>query len=205
MNDTVACPSCRRALRVPENLQGQPVRCPACGTTFTAEDDARPPRRRAEGRVEYVPPRDEQEEERPRRARRRWDDEEDEDRPRRRREEEDDYDVRRRREERPGKVQAIGIMMLVGGILALLVALGLMATCIGFLWPGTYYSVVLGILALVKASALLGGGAHREKPPTAIAVMQIINVLNLDLINLTLGILALVFLADPEVKRFFRR
>jgi hypothetical protein len=29
------CPQCQHPLRVPEEMQGQPVRCPACGMTFT--------------------------------------------------------------------------------------------------------------------------------------------------------------------------
>jgi hypothetical protein len=32
----VPCPSCRRSLRVPERLIGQPVKCPACFERFTA-------------------------------------------------------------------------------------------------------------------------------------------------------------------------
>jgi predicted Zn finger-like uncharacterized protein len=30
------CPSCRRQLRVPDDLLGKLVKCPSCGTTFTA-------------------------------------------------------------------------------------------------------------------------------------------------------------------------
>src|SRR5262245_32281279 len=29
------CPQCQRQLRVTEELQGRPVKCPACGLTFT--------------------------------------------------------------------------------------------------------------------------------------------------------------------------
>ncbi len=31
----LTCPQCQRQLRVPENLLGRPVKCPACGMTFT--------------------------------------------------------------------------------------------------------------------------------------------------------------------------
>jgi hypothetical protein len=37
---TIHCPSCSRTLRLPEDLAGKTVRCPACQATFTAE----PPR-----------------------------------------------------------------------------------------------------------------------------------------------------------------
>jgi hypothetical protein len=36
MQNTISCPSCKRELRVPDYLQGKPVKCPACSTTFTA-------------------------------------------------------------------------------------------------------------------------------------------------------------------------
>src|SRR2546429_590559 len=35
---TISCPSCRRQLRVPDDLLGKTVRCPGCQSTFTAED-----------------------------------------------------------------------------------------------------------------------------------------------------------------------
>jgi predicted Zn finger-like uncharacterized protein len=36
MPSTVHCPSCSRELRVPDELIGKKVKCPACSTTFTA-------------------------------------------------------------------------------------------------------------------------------------------------------------------------
>src|SRR5260370_7054686 len=36
MQNTVPCPSCQRELRVPDQLLGKLVKCPACSTTFTA-------------------------------------------------------------------------------------------------------------------------------------------------------------------------
>ncbi len=36
MQNTIPCPSCQRELRVPEQLIGKLVKCPACATTFTA-------------------------------------------------------------------------------------------------------------------------------------------------------------------------
>src|SRR5262245_38748993 len=34
------CSSCKRQLRVPENLLGKKVQCPSCGLVFVAEDSA---------------------------------------------------------------------------------------------------------------------------------------------------------------------
>src|SRR5262249_17826482 len=154
------------------------------------------------------------------------DDYDDEPRPSKRRPREDDEDYedyedepryRRRRDEKPGKVQAIGIMVLVGGILATLANVGLLvyfglvgvATMgIGLLcclWPGPYYGLVMGIMAIVKGSRLLGEKAYRETPPQGIGIMMIVNIINGDFVNLTLGILVLVFLGDEEVKSYFRR
>jgi len=36
MQNTIPCPSCQRELRVPDQLLGKLVKCPACSTTFTA-------------------------------------------------------------------------------------------------------------------------------------------------------------------------
>jgi predicted Zn finger-like uncharacterized protein len=194
MSDTITCPSCQRTLRVPESLRGQLVKCPTCEQTFTAATEDRPPPRKEPP----PPPRDRYEDEPlPRPARRDEPDDWEDDR--------DDYD-RPRRPPKPGKVQAISVMTLVGGILATLLGVGM--TLGGFpvccLWPGTYFSLVMGIMAIVKGAELLGENAHRSRPPSGLAIMQIINVINGDFVNLTLGILTLVFLSEPEVKRYFR-
>jgi hypothetical protein len=84
MQNTVPCPSCRRELRVPDQLIGKLVKCPACATTFTAgasepspqvEVDAEQETYRAQGTpgLEDVPeePDDDDYEPRPTRSRRR--------------------------------------------------------------------------------------------------------------------------------------
>jgi hypothetical protein len=210
MPSVVNCPSCERRLRVPEGLVGEQVKCPTCGETFTADPDRPPPRRQEEeprpaaGEIPLPRPGgDDGDGERPRRrpARSLRRDEDDPD---------DDYDDRprrrRRSREKPGKVQAVGIMMLIGGILGIILFLGLGAGSGGVccLWPGTYYSLIMGILAVVKGCQLLGEDAHLQAPPRAAAVMMIINILNLDVTNLAMGIVCLVFLNEPEVERYFR-
>jgi hypothetical protein len=203
MASIVNCPSCSRRLQVPNDLFGQKVKCPTCGTIFTggeeeppslgphAEVEERPSRRSSASLpVPVVEDREENE---------------DRDRFRRRRGEEDDGEELARRERRPppGQVQAIAVMILSGGILAIVLALGLGgAFCC--LWPGAYYSLVLGILATIKGANLLGQHARREKPPQAIAIMMICNIVNGDVVNLTMGILILVFLNDRAVRRYYR-
>src|SRR4051794_5361388 len=36
MAEIITCPSCQRKLQVPDDLLGQDVQCPTCGSTFTA-------------------------------------------------------------------------------------------------------------------------------------------------------------------------
>lgn len=184
MPEIIGCPGCQRQLNVPEQMIGHAVKCPSCGHTFQAPAPEPPLQFLAvEAPTEppFPPPLPE------------W---------------RDNVSVQPDRvyhsQSPPGKVQAIAVMTLVGGILAVLYAVGLIATCYCALWPGTYYSLVLGILAIIKGSALLGRDAHRETAPRAVAIMQIVNIINLDITNFVMGILSLVFLNEPEVRRYYR-
>jgi hypothetical protein len=199
MNETLACSECGRPLHVPDDLRGQAVKCPACHHTFVAPEAGYEPVPQAQAAVPSVY------EERPAvyAEAAAYDDgprhPPTEVYPR-------EYPVGPRSEApelKPGKVQAVAIMTLVGGIFAILVSIGWVSTCVGLAWPPMYFSFVLGVMAIVKASNLLGQTAYREKPPRAIAIMQIVNILNGDVINLTLGIITLVFLGDREVRDYF--
>jgi predicted Zn finger-like uncharacterized protein len=39
MPDLIYCPQCERKLRVPDELRGRSVKCPTCGTIFTAASE----------------------------------------------------------------------------------------------------------------------------------------------------------------------
>lgn len=120
--------------------------------------------------------------------------------------------------EKPGKVTAIAVNTLVGGILALLLGIGgifgYFLFVIGTIGIGIcffpiilfpIYSLVLGVMALIKGIQLLGSDpilAFETAKTTS--VMQIVNIICGDGINLTLGILNLVFLNDREVKDWVR-
>src|SRR5262245_5383975 len=43
MPEVTSCPSCARQLRVPDSLLGKAVKCPSCGTNFTAGGSATVP------------------------------------------------------------------------------------------------------------------------------------------------------------------
>jgi predicted Zn finger-like uncharacterized protein len=197
MPEITSCPSCQRKLKVPDNLLGQSVKCPSCGMTFKAVPaplevpPPAPPPEPAFQPVESEPPASRYGSGRP---------------PPPFQEAPGDHHwpPPRPPHQQPGKVQAIAIMTLIGGILATLWGALLMLTCYGLLWPGTYFTLVMGIMAIVQGSALLGRDAHRQAPPKAVAVMQIINIINCDVPNCLMGILSLVFQNDPEVQQYFR-
>jgi hypothetical protein len=141
MPEVVTCPSCDRKLRLPDDLLGQEVKCPTCGTTFLGE--VGPPKPKA--RVEEKKPaedneptyrleskrrsrrsRDDDDDDRPSRRRSRRDDDDDDDydddrRSRRRRRYDDDDDPWARRRyltpHRGGSVLTVGIIGLVVSIL----------------------------------------------------------------------------------------
>ena len=134
MSTIINCPACERGLQLPESLFGQQVQCPTCGHTFTGSANGRsgsagnysePDDVAARYAAPSAPP-----------------------------DTDEDYHggaPERRISTKPGKVQAISIMMLVGGIYALVHALGGVAAsglacCI---WPGVYYAIVMGIMAIV--------------------------------------------------------
>jgi hypothetical protein len=170
------------------------------------EADDRPGRRRFDAEDRPTRPgRDDDEGDRPSRRGRR--DEDDDDRPRIRRtadDLDDDYDDRpRRRNVKPGQIQAVAIMMLVGGILGVFVFLGWASTCFGLVWPGVYFELVVSILAIVRAANMLG--RDDQGPPRTLAILLIICIINFDIINCVLGIVSLVMLNDPQVQAYYRK
>ena len=107
-------------------------------------------------------------------------------------------------EVKPGKVQAIAIMTLIGGILATLGALGwaLATFCI---WIPFVYGLVYGIMAIVNGSKMLGSRPWEGyRSAKTMGIMMIINIINCDVISLVMGIIILVFLNDPQVSNYMR-
>ena len=105
---------------------------------------------------------------------------------------------------KPGKVQAISIMILVMGIFATLGGLSLLLGTF-CMWFIAIYGLVHGIMAIVKGSQLLGSDpwdAYQGVRTTAI--MGIVNVINCDIWGMVCGIVILVFLGDPEVRAYMR-
>jgi predicted Zn finger-like uncharacterized protein len=118
MPTTIDCPSCNRKLRVPDDLLGKEVKCPTCGTTFTAAESTAPPPVEAEepsapARARPSAPPDEYEEEPPARG--------------------SEGDGRRRRRSRAHLQPHRGTLILVLGILGLVAfqPLGIVAWVLG--------------------------------------------------------------------------
>jgi hypothetical protein len=204
MSHLITCPECRKQLHVPDDLLSKTVQCPECKHIFTAAtpdaDDSDAERTAAEPVASKEPEWDKRSKSgEPGEKKNRSDDGDDED--------DVDTEMHRGKKVRPetGEVTAIGVMALVGGILGILLALGYAGGSVGVccLWPGTYYSLIMGIMAITRGSALLGADASRQTPPTGIAVMMIINIIYADVVNCVLGIVMLVFCSDDEVKRLF--
>ena len=108
----------------------------------------------------------------------------------------------------PGKVQAIAIIWIIDGVLSITWGAGLvvaaLASVIGILClPVTAYPLVLGIFELVYGIKLLQQPNKLTKPPTFIAIMEIIDILAGDVLGLAAGIATLVLLNDPEVQAYF--
>jgi hypothetical protein len=109
---------------------------------------------------------------------------------------------------KPAKVTAIEVMTLVAGVFGVSMGFTFMWTVIWIPW---IYGYVYGIIAIVVGARLLASPGYIDgrppdplpAPPHFIGVMAIIDVLNCDFVSVTLGILILVFLGDPEVGDYF--
>jgi len=127
--------------------------------------------------------------------------------------------------EKPGQVQAIGIIALVDGILNILYSitgpivittglLGSVLTSLGICAPGLIclpglvvfaYPLVLGILEIIYGVQLLGNPPRVNHPARYLAIMQIVNILFLQVLSVVAGILSLVWYNDERIQAYFHR
>ena len=110
---------------------------------------------------------------------------------------------------KPGRVQAIAIMMLVNGILNILYGFGVTAAIvlgtlgIGLLCaPITILPSVLGIFEIITANKLLSNPARNPANIQLIAILEIVAIVTGDVVSLVVGILNLVFLNELDVKNY---
>ena len=112
---------------------------------------------------------------------------------------------------KPGKVTAIAMLTLAGGLVAL--AWTLLVAWIGvssflfvccFIPPGLY-TLISGILITIQGIYLLGGNAHTHLPRTGTsASLQIGGVFAFNPICLVLGIITHVLLRSDEVVTYIK-
>lgn len=113
-------------------------------------------------------------------------------------------------QQKPTLVQVIAWMTLVSGVVNLFwgfAASGAaLATIVGVICtPLTILPAVLGVFELIYAAKLFSNPPQSVKPSTNIAVFEIAAVLAGNVFSMAVGILALVFYNDAEVKDYFAR
>lgn len=114
--------------------------------------------------------------------------------------------------EKPGKVMAIAIATIVSGAINIMAACSITASIvigtigIGIICaPLTVLPMVLGIFEIIYGAKLLSNPPQPMQPSQAIAALEIAAILFLNVISLVVGILALVFYSDQEVKEYFEQ
>ena len=209
-----ACPSCKKIYKAPSGDAGKKMLCKQCGTKVVIPEGPRqqvalpgiplPSAGEVEPEEEPTPVTtfDWNNQEPPGSARRQppkpsaldLDDEQDPD---------DWYKPRRRR--KPGKLNAVGGMLIGGGVWAIGAnVLSFLIFPVWCFWPGFYFALVWGILAIVRGAGILSDGWRGGSPQTLV-VLQIVQLVNLDVVNVVLGIINWVFLSDREVRSACRR
>ncbi len=111
---------------------------------------------------------------------------------------------------RPGMVTAIAIMALVSGIVNVIwgvVAAGSVLASIVFacLVPFAVLPTVLGVFEIIYAAKLLYNPPQPIRPSNTIAILEIATILFGNVFSMVVGILALVFYNDPQVRDYFAR
>jgi predicted Zn finger-like uncharacterized protein len=198
MAEAIHCPQCARELRIPENLLGKRVKCPGCGTTFTAPapgeaaEPAEPPPTISEPGVVGEPG--------PTAA----------------------YSIGDEGaappSDRPKEIGLIGNFALFGGIWAcLLPFLCCLSNAVPMILNRSFqpfslccfcpevYSLAVGVLSIMAGLKLRGPYAYVQPPPKLNAILRIVNLIAGDLPNAILGAITLYWLLQkPEVKNYYK-
>jgi hypothetical protein len=112
--------------------------------------------------------------------------------------------------EQPSLVKTIAVLTLINGIVNIfwgLVATAVVVptivlTCLAVF---TILPTILGIFEIIYALKLLNTPPQPVQPSTTIATLEILTVLVGNVFSMIVGILALVFYSDPQVKQYFAR
>ena len=112
--------------------------------------------------------------------------------------------------ESPSLVKTIAVLTLINGIVNIF--WGLIATAVvvptivlACLAVFTILPTILGIFEIIYALKLLNNPPQPVQPSTTIAILEILTVLTGNVFSMIVGILALVFYSDSQVKEYFAR
>jgi hypothetical protein len=110
----------------------------------------------------------------------------------------------------PSLVKTIAVLTLINGIVNIF--WGLIATAVvvptivlACLAVFTILPTILGVFEIIYALKLLNNPPQPVQPSTTIAILEILTVLTGNVFSMIVGILALVFYSDSQVKEYFAR
>jgi len=103
---------------------------------------------------------------------------------------------------KPDNVSTAGALLLAGGIFSLLVSFGLALGSLGCWVPAWAFGIPCAIYTIVKGARMLGDRAYGMGVPKGAAIVEIIQIINMDVIGMTLGIVALVMLNDADAEAY---
>lgn len=110
----------------------------------------------------------------------------------------------------PSLVKTIAVLTLINGIVNIF--WGLIATAVvvptivlACLAVFTILPTILGVFEIIYALKLLNNPPQPVQPSSTIAILEILTVLTGNVFSMIVGILALVFYSDAQVKAYFAR
>jgi hypothetical protein len=109
---------------------------------------------------------------------------------------------------KPGKIQAIAIMTIINGALNILwgagVSFGMLFGLVTIICiPVTILPAILGIFEILYGVKLLATPPRPVQPSQTLAILEICCIIVGNVPSMVIGILALVFYNEPDVRAYF--
>jgi hypothetical protein len=110
--------------------------------------------------------------------------------------------------QKPGLITAIAVMTLTSGIINLFWGFIASATALGTIvgvvcLPVTILPTILGVFEIIYSAKLLTAQPQPINPSQPIAILEILTFLMGNIFSMVVGILALIFYNDVNVKEYF--
>jgi len=106
--------------------------------------------------------------------------------------------------QRPALVTATGIITALSGLVNITWGIVFLTSLVGLLCaPVTILPIVLGAFELGQAARLLTPTAKPATPARALAVFELLCIVFGNVFSAIVGVLALIFYTDAEVRRYF--